>query len=165
MPLTKVLEELGLAHADISVADVNSFFRPTIAVANYDNADEEEDWHPWTPCSLRYLDLTGVSSISQMSLVDASCVLVSEQSEPLEVIELGENVVERLKERSKSNKNLGWVVRELGRRAWFVRQPSEGNADDGYRTWKMGARWWGMRKLPVSVQEVGGMYGHYMFKR
>jgi hypothetical protein len=29
----------------------------------------------------------------------------------------------------------------------------------------MGARWWGMRKIPVTVGEVGGIYGHYMFKK
>ena len=165
LPLTKVLEELGLAFADITVADINSFFRPTITTANYDDIDEEADWHPWEPCSLRYIDLTGVPSISQMSLVDPSCVLASRQSEPLEVIELGDNVIEHLKARTKSNKSLGWVTRELGRRGWFVRQPGEGNVDDGSRSWKMGARWWGTRKMPVAVQEVGGMYGHYMFKR
>jgi len=37
--------------------------------------------------------------------------------------------------------------------------------DDGAREWKWGATYWGMRKIPVARQEVGGMYGHYMFKR
>lgn len=81
----------------------------------------------------------------------------------------------------------GWVVRELGRRGWYVRGPGaegadlcvsgerplgpshsdagDAEVDDGRRWWKMGARWWGMRKVPVAVGEVGGLYGHYMFKR
>jgi hypothetical protein len=91
-------------------------------------------------------------------------VLASRQSSPLEVIELGDNVIRKLRERSKSNESLGWVVKELGRRGWFVRQGAEGIVDDGSRSWKMGARWWGMRKVPVAMQDVGGMYGHYMFK-
>lgn len=37
--------------------------------------------------------------------------------------------------------------------------------DDGARAWKMGATYWGMRKIPVADMEVGGMYGLYMFKR
>jgi hypothetical protein len=37
--------------------------------------------------------------------------------------------------------------------------------DDGARGWKWGATYWGMRKVPVARQEVGGMYGLYMFKR
>lgn len=164
LPLTKVLEELGLAFANITVADVNSFFRPVVSVAEYDDADEEDSWHPWTPSTLRYLDLTGVAAVSQASLIDPSCVISSPQSYPLEVVELGDNVIKHLRERTKSNRSIGWVVRELGRRGWFVREPGSGNVDDGSRSWKMGARWWGMRKLPVAVQEVGGMYGHYMFK-
>jgi hypothetical protein len=164
LPLTKVLEELGLAFSDITISDVNSFFRPVITISNYISEDDEMDWHPWEPCSLRYVDLTGVASISQMSLMGSSCVLASPQSFPLEVIELGSDVITRLRNRSKSNKSLGWVVKELGRRGWFVRQAAEGIVDDGSRSWKMGARWWGTRKVPVAVQDVGGMYGHYMFK-
>jgi len=164
LPLTKVLEELGLAFSDITVSDINSFFRPAITISNYISEEDEMEWHPWEPCSLRYLDLTGVASISQMSLVDPSCVLASTQSSPLEVVELGDGVIRRLRDRAKSNKSLGWVIKELGRRGWFVRQAAEGIVDDGSRSWKMGARWWGMRKVPVAIQDVGGMYGHYMFK-
>ena len=164
LPITKVLEELGLGYSDISISDLNSFFRPAITISNYISEDEEMEWNPWEPCSLRYLDLTGVASISQMSLTDPSCVVVSQQSSPLEVIEVGRDVISRLRDRSKSNRRLGWVVKELGRRGWFVREALESNGDDGSRPWKMGARWWGMRKLPVAVQDVGGMYGHYMFK-
>ncbi|KAI5308156.1 hypothetical protein KEM55_006424, partial [Ascosphaera atra] len=74
----------------------------------------------------------------------------------------------------------GWVVRDLGRRNWYVRGygakgakecgvPGSGceehHIDNGDRSWKMGAKWWGMRKVPVAVGDVGGLYGHYMFKR
>jgi len=165
LPLTKHLEELGLGFAQLSIADLNSLFRPTVTVSNYDITEEEMAWRPWEPCTLRYLDLTGVSAISQFSLHHPSCILFSSQSYPLEVIELGEAMIGQLRTRSKSIKGFGWVVRELGRRGWFVRQPKAGDpSDDGSRPWKMGARWWGMRKVPVATQDVGGMYGHYMFK-
>ena len=164
LPLTKVLEELGLAFAEITVSDINSLFRPSITISNYVSEEEEMDWHPWEPCSLRYIELTGVTSISQTSLMDPSCVIISQQSYPLEVIEPGIDVITRLRDRNKFNKKIGWVVKELGRRGWFVREAAKDDVDDGSRPWKMGARWWGMRKLPVAVQDVGGMYGHYMFK-
>ena len=37
--------------------------------------------------------------------------------------------------------------------------------DSGRRAWKMGAAGWGMRKIPVACGDVGGLYGHYMFKK
>ena len=50
-----------------------------------------------------------------------------------------------------------------------MREPSGREAGNGgssgRRGWKMGAMWWGMRKVPVAVGEVGGLYGHYMFKK
>ena len=63
-------------------------------------------------------------------------------------------------------KKYGWVPREAGRRGWLVRDTSnDPEYDDGSRSWKMGAKFWGMRKVPVAQAEVGGMYGLYMFKR
>ena len=163
VPLTKHLEELSLAHAKIAVKDVNSLFTPIQPSSNSDELTQAE--LEWQPCTLRYIDLTGVSAISQAELFASSCLLMSPHSYPLEVIELGDTVVKNLRERTRNVKGLGWVVRELGRRGWFVRLPGANERrDDGRRGWKMGARWWGMRKVPVAVQEVGGMYGHYMFK-
>ncbi|RAL68097.1 hypothetical protein DID88_008813 [Monilinia fructigena] len=65
-------------------------------------------------------------------------------------------------------KRAGWCLKEAGRRYWLVRDDShieESKKDTGGRQWKWGANYWGMRKMPVVRAEVGGMYGHYMFKR
>ncbi len=164
LPLTKHIEELGLSHADLSVYHINSFFVPSPPSHDNDSEISEEELN-WEPSALRYLDLTGVPSVSQATLFGPSCVLASQHSYPLEVIELSDPVVQQLKIRASTISRIGWTMKELlGRRGWFVRLPSSDNTDDGRRSWKMGARWWGMRKVPVAVQEVGGMYGHYMFK-
>lgn len=163
LPLSKHLEELGLSNADLSVSDLNSLFVPSPPAADDDSDISEEELN-WEPCALRYLDLTAVSSIKQAILFSSDCVLASPHSYPLEVIELSDPVVQQLKDRRGTAMRLGWTVKELGRRGWYVRLPTSDHADDGRRDWKMGARWWGMRKVPVAVQEVGGMYGHYMFK-
>jgi hypothetical protein len=95
---------------------------------------------------------------------------------PLEVIEVGQKIFDTLKNREHICKTFGWVVKEAGRRGWLVRDVAQlkaksaqdyGNlrVDDGARGWKMGATYWGMRKVPVARAEVGGMYGLYMFKR
>lgn len=153
IPLTKHVEELGLADADLESHHLEQFFKPCPS-----------------PCTIRYLDLTGIRTISQFSLQYPSSPgqppLVSSQTHPLEVIELSESVLDLLKQRSPSRRDQEWTVRELGRRGWLVRvHSSTSSGDDGHRPWKMGARWWGMRKIPVAHMEVGGMYGFYAFKR
>jgi len=163
LPLTKHLEELGLSNADLTASQLNSFFVPTTP-SGANEAELLEAELNWVPCSLRYVDLTGVPSINHATLFSSSCVLASPHSYPLEVVELSDPAVQQLKMRANTIMRMGWTVKELGRRGWFVRLPSGDSIDDGRRSWKMGARWWGMRKLPVAVQEVGGMYGHYMFK-
>jgi hypothetical protein len=163
LPLTKHLEELGLSNAVLTANELNSFFIPA-PPGDDEDSDISEDELNWEPCALRYLDLTSMSSISHSTLFSSGCVLASPHSYPLEVIELGDPVVQQLKVRASTIKRIGWTIKELGRRGWFVRLPSGDHCDDGRRNWKMGARWWGMRKVPVAVQEVGGMYGHYMFK-
>lgn len=85
-------------------------------------------------------------------------------SSPLEVLELGTECLKRVQRSEVAVKRVGWVVKEAGRRAWLVRVV-DGEKDDGGRDWKWGATYWGMRKCPVARAEVGGMYGHYMFKR
>ncbi|KAE8549314.1 hypothetical protein EYB25_007834 [Talaromyces marneffei] len=162
VPLTKHLEELGLSGADLSPSDINSFFVP--------QDPEAEKW--WQPPALHYLDVSKVTSITLQTLYNPKlCVLVSPRSLPLEVVELGEKLITPLRDRTKSAKSSGWSLRELGRRGWYVREPVKVDGadawtiDDGSRSWKMGARWWGMRKIPVTVGEVGGLYGHYMFKK
>lgn len=163
LPLTKHLEELSLAHSKLSLQDINSFFRrppPT---------NSGEPAPAWTPPTLHYLDLSHTPSITQPALYSSNCNLLSQTSSPLEVLELGDKVISSLRECRNTNKRLGWVVKELGRRGWYVREPSGPDAgngsSNGRRGWKMGAMWWGMRKCPVAVGEVGGLYGHYMFKK
>lgn len=164
LPLTKHLEELSIGFTDLSMKDVNTLFIPSSAPSNTESIAGEEA--KWVSSTLRYLDLTGMSAITQPSLVSNACGLLSSKTRPLEVIELGSSAIKALGECGKTNKRLGWVVKELGRRGWYVREPAE-NAPtgSGRRSWKMGAMWWGMRKIPVAFGEVGGLYGHYMFKK
>lgn len=171
LPLSKHLEELGLACADLSLADVNTFFRAP--------QSEDEDQvmtgascsqeRPWTPPALHYIDLSSIPSISQSSLFNTSApanIILTPASLPLEVVELGDKAISSLRECRNTNKRLGWCVKELGRRGWYVREPQNGgDSRGGRRSWKMGAMWWGMRKVPVAWGEVGGLYGHYMFKK
>jgi hypothetical protein len=155
LPLTRYIEELGLSGADLSIDEINSLFAIN------------EKSRSMASSAVRYVDLSCVASVTQPNLHFSANPLTGLKTAPLEVIELSENVLEQLKKRNKGAKNPEWVVRELGRRGWYVRQPSVhgGVVDDGRRSWKMGARWWGMRKVPVAEQEVGGMYGFYAFKR
>ncbi|EEP80492.1 conserved hypothetical protein [Uncinocarpus reesii 1704] len=162
--LSKHVEELGLNSANITVDDINSFFKPRPA------SGENQMEVDWVRPELRYLDLTKNPYLTQATLLNPkSCLLVTQQSYPLHVIELTERIITPLRQRSPRN---GWVVRDLGRRGWYVREPPTNPndlklmpRDDGRRSWKMGARWWGMRKVPVCVGDVGGIYGHYMFKK
>ncbi|XHG01293.1 hypothetical protein AWENTII_004683 [Aspergillus wentii] len=169
IPLTKHLEELGLSSADLSVQDLNSFFAPPKQPEDGEEAASTAMKEPWIPPTLRYLDLNKVSSLAISTLFNTnSCLLLSAQSYPLQVIEFNDRIIAPMRERTKNNRtSAGWTVRELGRRGWYVRDPASVPAipDDGSRSWKMGARWWGMRKIPVAVGDVGGIYGHYMFKK
>ena len=162
VPLTKHLEELGLSSADLSVADVNSFF------SRYRNPATGVEID--TPSTLCYLDLAKVPQMTIGAIFNTStCFLLSEKSYPLQVIEFSDKIITPLRERAKTQRvSVGWTVRDLGRRGWYVREPSSmphEPLDDGARYWKMGARWWGMRKIPMATGEVGGLYGHYMFKK
>lgn len=170
LPLSKHVEELGLACASLSVADVNTLFRqPGPSPVGSDGHQQ-----PWVRPALRYLDLTAIPAITQSTLFNTPAptnILLTPAALPLEVIELGDKAISSLRECRNTNKRLGWVVKELGRRGWYVREPVPGaggngpGATTGRRGWKMGAMWWGMRKVPVAWGEVGGLYGHYMFKK
>jgi hypothetical protein len=85
-------------------------------------------------------------------------------------VEVGGEVNKRLEASRKTVERVGWCVKEAGKRYWLVRNEKgdggeEKGRDSGARGWKWGASFWGMRKVPVARAEVGGMYGHYMFKR
>ena len=187
LPLTKHLEELGLAAANLSLTDVNSLFRPTLNHGGSEDQGQSSDQggartgaaQGWVPSTIHYLDLTSIPAITQSKLFHTPApenILLTPSTLPLEVIEFGDKVISSLRECRNTNKRLGWCVKELGRRGWYVREPINGGASTGIdgndgeqtggrRPWKMGAMWWGMRKCPVAWGEVGGLYGHYMFKK
>ena len=165
LPLTKHLEELNLGYTDLTMKDLNSIFLPASSPGHDDDMSPEE--LNWVPHTLRYLDLTGIPSVTQAALFSSSCVLLGTATAPLEVLELSDKIISSLRGLKNTNKRLGWVVRDLGRRGWYVREPPQDPSlrDHGKRSWKMGAMWWGMRKVPVAWGEIGGLYGHYMFKK
>ncbi|MCJ1312191.1 hypothetical protein MMC25_005865 [Agyrium rufum] len=171
--VSKHLEELSMAHADLTLQNINSLFYPT---STLDNLEEIAGaMAEWIPSTLKYIDLTGITAMKDPgTLFTRSCLLLGRTSEPLQVIEFGESVIAQLKNTKPTGERLGWKAFELGRRGWYARQLQSpqwsinGDAryvDDGIRSWKMGASWWGMRKIPVSRGEVGGLYASYMFKR
>ena len=160
-PLTKHLEELALGRS-LKISDIDRLFVP-------DEDDENLDAQlEWVPHTLKYIDLSDywASELDLVTLFSSSISIMRAFSAPLEVIEVADDLYTRL---SKSTvvKRMGWTVTEFGSRAWLVRlhSPEEGPRDAGLRSWKLGASFWGMRKMPVANAEVGGMYGSYMFKR
>jgi hypothetical protein len=168
LPLTKHLEELCLGR-NLPYEHVTSLLLPSLS--------EEDESEPWIPHTLRYLDISDFEA-NQLDfglLFGSQTSILRRWTLPLEVIEVGTTVFDKLKEKGNVCKHFGWVVKEAGRRGWLVRdmaktenKPTEESRvqpDDGGRTWKMGATFWGMRKIPIARAEVGGMYGLYMFKR
>ncbi|KAL2265211.1 hypothetical protein VTJ83DRAFT_6311 [Remersonia thermophila] len=163
-PLTKHLEELALGRS-LRLQDVNRLFVP----------DEDADGDvamqlDWVPHTLRFLDLSDFwgPELDLAYLCGSNCVLLRSLSEPLEVIEIAEDVSRRVRKSATALGHMGWDISECGSRTWMVRK--RGGApgaprDDGSRRWKMGAESWGMRKIPVARAEVGGMYGSFMFGR
>ncbi|KAI9845984.1 MAG: hypothetical protein M1837_004390 [Sclerophora amabilis] len=166
LPLTKHLEELSLGFAVLSMDEITSLFVPKTSSDNTE--DGVVDNEPWVTPSLHYLDVTGIAGVTAGRLLSESCALLWNFTRPLEVLEVGEKVLTALQQRSKACRKVGWTVKEAGRRAWYVREPGQSvgswEGDSGRRSWKMGANWWGMRKVPVANSDVGGLYGHYMFK-
>ncbi len=168
LPLTKQLEELGLGR-NMPYEDVASILVPS--------SDEEDESKPWIPHTLHYLDISDfeVNQLDFGLLFGSQTSILRPGTLPLEVIEVGTKAFDKMKGKEHVCKHFGWVVKEAGRRGWLVRDMSktkhkrvggsEVQPDDGRRTWKMGATYWGMRKVPVAQAEVGGMYGLYMFKR
>jgi len=169
LPLTKHLEELGLGrHLDLS--SLTALFCPPAQSPLTSEMDLDDDEEEWIPHTLRYLDVSdlSVAELDLGTLFGSSCPVLQGKSEPLEVVEVGSEVWKKV-EKAPAVKRAGWCGKEAGRRGWLVRVRGvspDGRAEDtGARTWKWGACYWGMRKVPVARAEVGGMYGHYMFKR
>ncbi|KAI1171335.1 hypothetical protein F4777DRAFT_591297 [Nemania sp. FL0916] len=153
-PLTKHLEELALGRG-LQVEDINRLFIP----------DEEMEQLDWIPHTLKYLDLSDyiVGSLD-LSAFFNNASLLNHHSAPLEVVEFPDDDAFKHLSSSKTIKDAGWNKNEFGSRAWLVRTP-KGARDSGLRDWKMGATFWGMRKIPVASADVGGRYGSYMFQR
>ncbi|KAJ5288417.1 hypothetical protein N7508_011192, partial [Penicillium antarcticum] len=161
--LTTHLEELGLSSADLSVSDISSLFLSTV------DGTEPGPNRGLRVSTLRYLDLAKVPKVTARSLFNEGSCLLSNQSWPLQVIEVTDKVTGYLSQPSKSlQSSVGWNAHESGRRSWYIRDMTSSpnhSVDDGSRPWKLGSRRWGMRKVPMSLGEVGGLYCHYMFKR
>ncbi|KFY51959.1 hypothetical protein V497_08729 [Pseudogymnoascus sp. VKM F-4516 (FW-969)] len=159
-PLTKHVEELGVGR-NLNYTSLVPILRPP-------PASKPDELARWTPHALRYIDISdfGPERVDFSALFGKATTALDELSMPLEVIEVCQRVYDRFLDRERTFKAAGWVVKEAGRRGWLVRDLSHvENGDDGARGWKMGATYWGMRKVPVARAEVGGMYGLYMFKR
>ncbi len=170
-PLTKHLEELALGRR-LKISDIDRLFASDDP--NYDNdrmdVDGAEDSDGWVPHTLKYLDLSDYTAaeLELGELFGTRSSITGRRSAPLEVLEVADNLYSMLS-KSRTVQLSGWSITEFGSRAWLVRRQDTGEngarADSGLRSWKMGANFWGMRKVPVAVAEVGGMYGSYMFKR
>lgn len=160
-PLTKHLEELALGRR-LQLSDIERLFRPD---ENDDDISMEVDW---VPHSLKYIDLSDylATELDLSSLLNRKTSILEKYSTPLGVVEIGDDVYKRLV-KSPSVERCGWTVTDFGNRAWLVRKhlAEDGPRDSGLRSWKSGASFWGLRKIPMATQEVGGMYGSYMFKR
>lgn len=166
LPLTKHVEELGLGR-HLQLKDIERLFVPP---PNADDPEEAEieSQLSWIPHSLRYLDVSDLNAIELDlgTLFGSRSRVLKPIACPLEVLELSAEVFKRVEKSKLTVERAGWCVKEAGRRGWLVRVKKEREeVDTGARDWKWGANYWGMRKVPVSRAEVGGMYGHYMFKR
>lgn len=157
LPLTKYLEELALGRS-LKFLDVQELFMPS------EEADLEEQL-AWVPHSIKYLDLSDMwGNEVESSMLFNDSLLLKQVTEPLSVVEFEAKVFNRIKNSKGALTRWGWRTSEISARSWLVRMSSDGG-DDGSRSWKMGARYWGMRKIPVAVSEVGGIYGSFMFGR
>jgi hypothetical protein len=160
-PLTKHLEELALGR-HLQLSEIDRLFKPD---ENDDDMSMEIDWVPHT---LKYLDLSDYTAaeLDLSALFGNSISILKKYSEPLEVLEVIDTLSTRLT-KSPAVQQAGWTVTDFGSRAWLVRRhlPEAPSRDAGLRSWKLGASFWGMRKIPMATADVGGMYGSYMFKR
>ena len=143
--LAQTLEELAIGRG-LNQSDIFQLF-------NQQGQQDQRHSH-----NLRYLDISDMETV-----IGSASSLLAPATSPLHVIELEERTYERAAKNKKSLERVGWTAKEFGSRYWLVRLDAEG--DTGARWWKMGAESWGMRKVPVAVAEVGGMYGSFMFGR
>ncbi|KAJ6439658.1 leucine Rich Repeat domain-containing protein [Purpureocillium lavendulum] len=143
--LSQTLEELAVGRG-LDMSDIHRIFKQDDTFLQH---------------NLRYLDISEIDTI-----IGSASTLLAPACAPLSVIEIEERAYERAAKLNKSLEKVGWTASEFGSRHWLVRKPAPGTvAENPRRKWKMGAESWGMRKIPVAVAEVGGMYGSFMFGR
>lgn len=182
-PWARRLEELSLGRC-LSTKDLQQIFGAKDADGDVQMGGSSprhggDDDDAEGELQLRYLDISDLaaSELDLGTLVGRRSAVVTAASLPLEVIEVGEGVFQRLKSSARVLNMVGWTVTEFGSRYWMVRERAVAAEDgdeaacggwrknDGARAWKWGATYWGMRKVPVARAEVGGMYGSFMFSR
>ena len=160
-PHAKHLEELSLGRG-VRLQDINQLFVP-------DETEEGGMEHSWVPHTLRYLDISDLApaDVDYSFLFSSRSAVLKRLSAPLEVVEVSDRVLDRFIQSSVALKWAGWMPKEFQSRSWLVRDASElgDHRDDGRRSWKWGATTWGMRKVPVALMDVGGMYGSFMYGR
>lgn len=156
-PLTRHLEELAIGHG-LSLEEIDQLF--------VQDKSSKTTKRPEVPQStLKFLDMTDMWE-SELTDLYTDSILLTKATYPLEVIELTPDFMKRMTKSPARLGKLGWTLSEVHRRSWIVRMADPSvPRDDGGRPWKMGARFWGMRKIPVAKGEVGGMYGSFMFGR
>ena len=143
--LSQTLEELAVGRG-LDMGDIHRIFKQGDTFLEH---------------SLRYLDISEIDTI-----IGSASTLLAPACAPLSVIEIEERAYERAAKVNKNLDKVGWMASEFGSRYWLVRKPVPGlAAENPRRWWKMGAESWGMRKIPVAMAEVGGMYGSFMFGR
>jgi len=118
MPISKHIEELSLGR-HVSLKDLLPLFGPSEDLSL-------EEQLSWTPHRLHYIDASdlSISQLDMTTLFGSSCPLLKSTSEPLEVLEVSEEVNKKLA-RSNGVKRSGWCLKELGRRYWLVRERKE----------------------------------------
>ncbi|KAJ6125933.1 hypothetical protein N7471_010426 [Penicillium samsonianum] len=135
----KHLEELGLSSAVLLARDINSFFIPTVDPAR-------SGLEKGVPASiLYYLDLATVPQVTVRSVFnEGSCLLLSNQSWPLQVIKLTNEITLSLYQASKYRRtSVSWNIWGSGRRSWYVRDSSSAlirSVDDASGSWKLNSK-------------------------
>src|SRR3569833_734338 len=154
-PLTRHLEELAIGHG-LSLEEIDQLF--------VQDKSSKTTKRPEVPQStLKFLDMTDMWE-SELTDLYTDSILLTKATYPLEVIELTPDFMKRMSKSPARLGKLGWTLSEVHRRSWIVSMadPSVPLVDCG-RPWKLGARFCGMIKIPVSICEVCFMYCSFMF--
>ena len=138
-PYTKHVEEHGLGR-HVTYTDIACLIRRP-------EEEDKEAFEAWEPHALRYIDISDMApnEIDFSVLFGRTTNALDEATLPLEVIEVQQRVYDSFVNREGMFRKRGWVPKEAGRRGWLVKD--FGNAkdhDDGSRSWKMGATYWGI---------------------